>query len=456
MPSFDFDLFVIGGGSAGVRLARTAAGYGARVGLAEDADLGGTCVNLGCVPKKLLAYGAHIADELEDAAGFGWTIDAARFDWPTLIHNKDAEIARLNRIYAGLLSSAGVEVRRARARVTGPQEVEVGGSVVRAAHVAVCTGGQPVRLPIPGAELALTSDQLFSLPALPNRLLVLGGGYIAAEFASIFRGFGVDVELVHRGPLFLRGFDDDLRAHLAHEMTKKGVRLRWNAEATAITATPEGLRVDLSDGESALVDQVLMATGRSPNTAGLGLREVGVACTDGGAIRVDEAFYTSVPSILALGDVINRVALTPVALGEAMVVARNLFAGGTLRMDYRDIPTAVFTNPNAAAVGLTEADARALGPVRLFKSTFRPMKHTLSGRDERTFMKLVVDTTTDRVLGCHMVGPDAGELIQGLAVALKCGATKAQFDATIGIHPTAAEEFVTMRTPWTPAPPAAP
>ncbi len=452
MPCYDVDLIVIGGGSAGVRLARTAASYGARVVLAEERWLGGTCVNVGCVPKKLLSYGAHFAEDFEDARGFGWSVGEVSFDWATLRDAKDKEIERLNGIYARLLERSGVEVHAARAVLEGPHAVGIGEKVLTAEYIAVCTGGWPTVPEIPGVHLAITSNEVFGLDALPERLLVVGGGYIAVEFASIFHGFGAHVDLAYRGDLFLRGFDDDLRHELANEMRKKGVHLHWRCEVTRIEERGDGrLDVVLDDGDVVVVDEVLMATGRVPNTEGLGLEAAGVEVDENGAIVVDDHFCTNVPSIYALGDVIDRVQLTPVALGEAMVVASNLFTDRFKIMDYRDIPTAVFTHPNVGTVGLSEHDARLAYPrVSIFKSRFRPMKHTLSGRDEQTFMKLVVDADTDRVLGCHMVGPEAGELIQGLAVALKCHATKAQFDATIGIHPTAAEEFVTMRTEWKP------
>lgn len=458
MPSYDVDLFVIGGGSAGVRLARMSASYGARVIMAEDQALGGTCVNVGCVPKKLFSYGAHYAEAFADAAGYGWRIDGdVRFDWPTLRRNKDTEIARLNGIYANLLDRAGVEVVNGRATLVGPHEVEVGGRRVTAERIAICTGGTPRVPDIPGAEHCLLSHDMFALEALPKRALVVGGGYIAVEFASILHGFGVHADLAYRGDLFLRGFDDDVRHELANELRKKGVHLHWNCRIASVHRRDDGgLDATLTDGDVLDVDAVLMAIGRVPNTQGLGLEAAGVETDARGAIVVDDDFRTNVPSIYALGDVIDRVQLTPVALGEAMVLARNLFCEGADRMDYRDIPTAVFTHPNVGTVGLTQSEAeRTLGKVRVYKSLFRPMLHTLTGRDEKTFMKLIVDDATDRVVGCHMIGPDAGEVVQGLAVAMKAGVTKAQVDATVGIHPTAAEEFVTMRTEWQPPRPLA-
>lgn len=455
MPSYDYDLLVIGGGSGGVRCARTAAAHGVRVGLVEAQRLGGTCVNVGCVPKKLLAYGAHYAEDFEDARGFGWSVQGISFDWPTLVANQAQEIARLNGVYERLLDRVGVEILRAWGVVTGPHEVELrpvegSGSPQRvtARYIVVATGGKPWLPPdLPGGELVKSSDDMFTLERLPERLVVAGGGYIAVEFASIFNGFGVHVDLVHRGELFLRGFDRDARRELANEMRKKGVHLHFNSQFSHVERHGDGLIVHLTDGDALKADLALFAVGRRPNTEGLGLDAVGVKLSPRGAVLVDEEFRTSVPSIYAIGDVIDRIQLTPVALEEGMLLARRLFARGSQRVDYADIPTTVFTNPNLAAVGLTEEEARDRGPVRIYKSLFRPMKHTLSGRDEKTFMKLVVDDETDLVLGCHMVGPDAGEIIQGFAVALKCGATKAQFDATVGIHPTLAEEFVTMRDP---------
>lgn len=447
MPTYDFDLIVIGGGSGGVRCARTAASLGARVALVEGGRLGGTCVNLGCVPKKLFAYGAHYREDFEDAAGFGWTVGSTSFDWSTLIKNKDREIERLNGVYARLLDRAGVERIAGWASLKGAHAVAVGDTVHTSRFIVIATGGKPWRPELPGGEHVLTSDDIFALPALPARVVIAGGGYIAAEFASIFHGLGCRVDLVYRGDLFLRGFDADARRELANAMRKKGIHLRFQSRFARVERVDDGLSVHLSDGDHVQADLALFAVGRRPNTDGLGLDAIGVARTDRGAIAVDAHFQTSVDSIYAVGDVIDRIQLTPVALAEGMIVARNLFGGQDRRVDYSDVPTAVFTHPNLAAVGLTEADARARGNVRVFKSIFRPMRHTMTGRDEQTFVKLVVDGETDRVLGVHMVGPEAGEVIQGFAVALKCHATKAQFDATIGIHPTIAEEFVTMRDP---------
>jgi glutathione reductase (NADPH) len=446
MSQYDFDLFVIGAGSGGVRAARMAAGLGARVAVAEERYLGGTCVNVGCVPKKLLVYASHFGEDFEDSAGFGWQVDGAGFDWSTLIANKDKEIARLNGVYERLLTGAGVELIESRATILDPHHVEVDGRRVSARYILVATGGRPVRPDLPGQELGLVSDDVFHLERQPERVLVAGGGYIAVEFAGIFNGLGSRTTQLYRGPLFLRGFDDDIRRFLAEEMPKKGVDLRFNGVAEAIEKTSSGLAVSLNDGSRLEVDAVLFAIGRRPNTAGLGLEKAGVALSAKGAVTVDADHRSNVPSIYAIGDVTDRVQLTPVALAEGMVVARNLFGSAESRTDYADIPTAVFSQPPIGTVGLSEAEARARhGAVDVYRSIFRPMKHTLSGRDERALMKLVVARDSRRVLGAHMVGADAGEIIQGLAIALKAGATKEVFDATIGVHPTAAEEFVTLR-----------
>ena len=448
MADHDYDLFVIGGGSAGVRAARMSASYGARVAVAEERYLGGTCVNVGCIPKKLFAYASHFAEEFDDAANFGWTVGKRSFDWRTLIANKDAEIWRLNGIYQRLLTDAGVEIFADRVTIVDPHSLAAGDRSVTANTILVATGGWPSVPDVPGAAHAITSNEAFHLDALPPRVIIVGGGYIAVEFAGIFNGMGAAVTQLYRRELFLRGFDDDVRAHLAREMGKKGVDLRFNADIAGIEKTEAGLVATLRDGARFAADCVMYATGRAPNTAGLGLEHAGVALSDAGAVVVDEAFRTSAPSIYAIGDVIDRVQLTPVAIAEAMVVAKALFAGGTGTLDYELVPSAVFSQPNLASVGLTEdAARRRYRDVTIYKSTFRALKHTITGRDEETLMKLIVDAATDRVVGVHMVGPDAGEVVQGIAVALKAGATKAVFDATIGIHPTAAEEFVTMRTP---------
>ena len=459
MANYDFDLFVIGGGSGGVRAARMAAQRGARVGLAEQRGtegLGGTCVNVGCIPKKLYSYAAHFAEGFEESHGFGWVGAAPRFDWPLLKANRRREISRLNGVYQNLLTGAGVTVMNAHARLTGPNSLLVGNQERRARCILIATGGQPFVPDVPGAQHASVSDAMFDLDPFPQRLLVVGGGYIACEFASIFRGLGASVTQFYRGEQILRGFDADVRQFIATEMRKKGVDLRLGADVASIARTGRGLEVAVQapgpKSAPVLVDAVLYATGRVPHVQGLGLEAVGVAQRDDGAIIVDAHYQTSVPTVYALGDVTHRVQLTPVALGEAMVVVDRLFPpppGKSPRsMSYDYIPTVVFTHPNIGTVGFSETDAQArFGRVTVFRSEFKALKHTLSGSSERTLMKLVVDEATDRVVGLHMVGPDAGEIVQGFAVAMKAGATKAVFDSTIGIHPTAAEEFVTMREP---------
>ncbi len=447
--AYDFDLFVIGAGSGGVRAARFAAGYGARVAVAESHYLGGTCVNVGCVPKKLLVYGAHYAEDIHEAKGYGWTIDGARFDWASLIANKDREIQRLNGIYKNLLTDSGVTLLQAHARLVDPHTVEVDGKHYSAEHILIATGGWPFVPDIPGREHAITSNEAFYLDELPRRVLVVGGGYIAVEFASIFHGCGADTTLLYRGDLFLRGFDGSLRDHLKDELIKKGLDLQFNADITRIDRQADGtLLATLEDGRTLEADCIFYATGRRPMLDGLGLENVDVALDKRGFIAIDDQFRTTTPSILAIGDVIGRIQLTPVALAEGMAVARQLFRPDEYRpVDYHNIATAVFSLPNMATVGLTEEQAREKGhKVVLFESRFRPMKQTMTDSLERSLMKLVVDADTDKVLGCHMAGPEAGEIIQGLAVALKAGATKRIFDDTVGIHPTAAEEFVTMRT----------
>jgi glutathione reductase (NADPH) len=452
MESFDCDLFVIGGGSGGVRAARMAAQRGARVVLAEAAALGGTCVNVGCIPKKLYSYAAHFARDFEDAAGFGWDLEPPRFDWSRLKKNRAAEIGRLNGVYEQLLRTAAVEIVGGWATLLDANTVQVAAGAGerrwRARHILVATGGTPTVPPLPGREHVLTSDSMFDLEPFPRRLVVVGGGYIACEFASIFRGLGAQVTQLYRGEQVLRGFDDDVRSFLAQELGKQDIDLRLHSNVAAVARRADALAVTLEDGEVLEADCVLYATGRVPNIAGLGLELAGVDLTPHGGVKVDENFRSSVPSIFAVGDVSSRLQLTPVALAEAMVVVDALFGSGTRRMEYDCVPTAVFTHPNIGTVGLTEAQARARhGTVRIFRSEFRALKHTLGGSSERTLMKLVVDAASDRVVGLHMVGPDAGEIVQGFAVAMKAGATKAVFDATIGIHPTAAEEFVTMREP---------
>ncbi|MHA7809564.1 MAG: glutathione-disulfide reductase [Marinobacter adhaerens] len=446
----DFDLIVIGAGSGGVRLARMSAQRGAKVAVVESRYLGGTCVNVGCVPKKLFVYGAHVHDELEDAAGYGWQVplDDVSFDWPKLVANKNAEIERLNGIYGRLLENAGVTIIEGTASLSDANTVVVGDTSYRAKHITIATGSWPVIPDVPGKECILTSNEMFYLPQLPKQAVVWGGGYIAVEFAGILAGLGVDTTLLYRGDLFLRGFDVDIRRFTEQEMRKKGVNLQFGVTIESVEAENAHYRVQLNNGETLETGLVMAATGRRALVDGLGLTDLGVQLSASGHVVVDDHFQTAVPSITALGDVIGTPQLTPVALAQGMVLSRRLFGDGKGEMDYSAIPTAVFCQPNIGTVGLTEEEAREAGHrLRIYRSEFRPMKYTLSGRDERSLMKLVVDDETDRVLGAHMVGPDAGEITQGLAVAIKAGATKAQFDSTLGIHPTSAEEFVTMREP---------
>ncbi|MBL4782748.1 MAG: glutathione-disulfide reductase [Porticoccaceae bacterium] len=450
MSDYDVDLFVIGAGSGGVRTARMSAQYGARVIVAEEQYLGGTCVNVGCVPKKLFVYASAFAEEFTTAAGFGWTVPPQSFDWPTLRDNKNREIERLNGIYRNLLKQSGVELIEGRAQVTGPHSVVVNGREYTARNILLCTGGRPHVPDFPGNEHAITSEDAFYLDTLPKRIVIVGGGYIAVEFAGIFHGLGVETHLLYRGPLFLRGFDEDVRKHLAEEMLKKGVHLHFETTIQEISKDPSKpqvqLSLSLSDGSTMAVDSVMYATGRKANIQNLGLETTAVSCDSRGAIEVDDFFQTREPSIYALGDVIGRVELTPVAIREGMALSENLFKGGTTTVDYDFIPTAVFSQPNIGTVGFSEAEAQEkYGDIQVFESRFKPMKQTLGGIDEKVYMKLIVDSATDRVVGCHMVGESAGEIMQGLGVAVKAGATKADFDATVGIHPTAAEEFVTMR-----------
>jgi glutathione reductase (NADPH) len=450
MADFDYDLFVIGAGSGGVRAARMAAGFGARVAVAEDRYMGGTCVNVGCVPKKLYVYASEFGKAFGDARGFGWDSGKVPFDWATLRDNKKTEIARLNAIYRNLLSGVEADLIDGRAGVVDPHTVAVNGQHYRAEKILIATGGWPYIPEFPGNELAITSNEIFDLDAFPERLVVVGGGYIAVEFAGIFNGLGSQVTQLYRGPLFLRGFDSDIRAHAAQEIAKTGVDLRFEINVDSISRESGGLQVNLTDGSSLEADVVLYATGRKAHLQGLGLEHTGVRLSEFGTIEVDDHYRTAEPSIYALGDVTGGMELTPVALAEGMAFARRQFGAMDQQVDYDFIPTAVFCQPNIGTVGFTEDEARArFGHIRLFKSTFRPMKHTISGRDEKTFMKLIVDKASDRVVGVHMMGPDAGEIMQGIAIALRAGATKALFDSTIGIHPTAAEEFVTMREPWT-------
>ena len=450
MANYDYDLFVIGAGSGGVRAARTAAATGVKVAVAEDRYLGGTCVNVGCVPKKLYSYAAHFHDAFEDSSGFGWTIpQAPSFDWATLRDNKIEEIKRLNGIYNRLLDGAGVTLINGRAKVVDAHAVEINGERITAEKILVAVGGWPWTPQFEGSEYTVNSNQVFDLDDFPKRFLVLGGGYIAVEFASIFNGLGADTHLVYRGALFLRGFDHEVREFTRDEMAKKGVNLHFEANIERIRKVDGGLEVTLTNGEQLEVDAVLAATGRRPHLEGLGLDSLGVELNTDGTLKVNERYESSVPSILALGDVTGGPELTPVALAEAMHLVQHHYGDKTPGpLDYQNIATAVFCHPNIGTVGLSEEEARErFGAVRIYSADFRPMKHTLSGSDERCLMKLVVDDASDRVVGAHMVGDEAGETIQGIAIAVRAQLTKTDFDATVGIHPTAAEEFVTMRSP---------
>lgn len=444
---FDFDLFVIGAGSGGVRAARMAAQTGARVAAAEGAPLGGTCVNLGCIPKKLYSYAAHYAEAFEESHGYGWEGEKPVLNWETLKRQRATEISRLNGVYENLFKGAGVELIRGWAKLQDPNTVLLdNGKAYTARHILIATGGKPVVPDVPGKEYVITSNEIFDLPEFPQRLLVVGGGYIASEFASIFNGLGSRVVQLYRSEQILRGFDREIRDFVAGEMRKAGVDIRTNTNIASVEKTPEGLKATLEDGSVLVADQILYATGRAPKITGLGFEALGGQTAKNGAIKVNERYQTSIPSIFALGDVTDRVQLTPVALAEAMVLVDDLFGKKQKKMSYEYIPTAVFTHPNIGTVGYSEEEARdKFGDIRVFRSEFRPLKHTLSGSAARVFMKLIVDVASDKVVGMHMAGDDAGEIIQGFAVAVKAGVTKAGFDSTIGIHPTAAEEFVTMR-----------
>ncbi|QSQ18865.1 glutathione-disulfide reductase [Pyxidicoccus parkwayensis] len=448
MARYDFDLFTIGGGSGGVASSRRAGSYGARVALCEDRDLGGTCVHRGCVPKKLLVYGSHFHEDFQDAAGYGWTVPEPTFDWAKLRDAKDKETARLGGVYARLLRDSGVTVVEGRGRLVDPHTVEVAGKRYTAERILVATGSRPYLPPdVTGIEHALTSDDALSFPSLPKRLAIVGGGYIGVELAGVFHGLGSKVTVILRGPSVLNGFDGDVRAVLTEEMRKKGIEVLVDTFIRDIEKRADGgVSLMTRSGETVEADAVLYATGRVPNSSGLGLEEAGVKVDARGAVMVDEWSRTSVEHIFAVGDVTDRLNLTPVAIAEGRALAETLFHDNPMKMDHTNVPSAVFSQPPVGCVGLSEFEARERhGKVDIYVASFKPMKHTLSGRNERTMMKLVVERSTQKVLGCHMVGADAPEIIQGLAVAVKCGATKAQFDATVGIHPTAAEEFVTMR-----------
>lgn len=421
---------------------------GAKVAVAENRDLGGTCVNVGCVPKKLFVYASHYSEDFEDSRAYGWASSVPPFDWPTLRDNKNAEIARLNGVYESLLENAGVEIMRGTAVFTGPHTLEVDGRAVSAEKILVATGSWPAVGNIPGRDLIITSNEAFHLERFPRHVVIIGGGYIAVEFAGIFNGLGAEVVQLYRSPLFLRGFDDDLRTFVRDELAKKGIDVRMQRTVEAIEGRPGDLTVHLSDGSRIATELVMCAIGRHANTAHLNLPAAGVETRPDGSIPVDVHYRSNVPHVLAIGDVIGKLQLTPVAIAEAMALVETHFGGRPTELDYEFIPTAVFCQPNLGTVGPTESEAQErYGALKIYESTFRPMKHTMTGGSERTYMKLVVAEESDRVVGVHMVGPEAGEIIQGMAVALKAGATKATFDATVGIHPTAAEEFVTMREP---------
>ncbi len=444
-----YDLVVIGAGSGGVRAARMAAGFGAKVAVIEDRYLGGTCVNVGCVPKKLYVYGSSFSETWSDAAGYGWQSESPTFDWPTLRDNKIKEISRLNGIYDKLLENSGAELIHGRGRILDPHRVAVGERVLDTQRILIATGGWPRMPEMPGIDLALSSNEIFDLPELPKRILVVGGGYIAVEFAGIFAGLGVQTILSYRGPNILKEFDREIVEQLVTEMPKKGVEVRLNHKLYGFEKTDSGISVSHSGEDSLEVDAVLMAVGRVPNTFGLGLENTDVSVREDGTIEVFDHFQTREPSVYAVGDVTGTVALTPVALAEGMALAKYLFDGALkAEVDYDHLPTTIFSQPNIGTLGLSEEAVIARGMrARVYTSRFRPMKHTLSGRDEQSLFKLIVDDASDQILGLHILGPDAGEILQGFAVALKAGATKAVFDATIGIHPTAAEELVTMREP---------
>jgi glutathione reductase (NADPH) len=447
MAGYEYDLFVIGAGSGGVRASRIAAGHGARVGICEDDLVGGTCVIRGCVPKKLLVYGSHVSEEVEDAAAYGWTIPHPRFEWATLRDNVQKEVMRLNGVYKNLLKGAGVDLVVGRGRLMDAHTIAVGDRMITADKILIATGAQPWRPDIPGAELAIVSDDAFHLPSLPSRVVIVGGGYIAVEFAGIFNGLGAEITMVVRRDRVLRGFDEECREAVQDGMRNKGVTFRTGAQIARLERRGKAIVATLADGSALEADTVMYATGRNPNTAGLGLEKAGVNLDKAGAVAVDEWSRTTVDNIYAVGDVTNRLNLTPVAIMEGHCFADTVFGDRPRKPDHCDVPSAVFSQPQLATVGLSEAQARQVyGKVHCYTAAFRPMKYTLSGRQQRTFMKLVVDAVSDRVVGVHMVGDDAAELIQGIAIAVKAGATKALFDATVGIHPTAGEEFVTMRT----------
>ncbi|MEQ8194852.1 MAG: glutathione-disulfide reductase [Rhodospirillales bacterium] len=445
MAKFDFDLITIGAGSGGVRASRLAGGYGARVAVIEESRLGGTCVMRGCVPKKLLVYGAHFAEDFEDARGFGWDVGEPSFDWSKLIANKNKELDRLEGVYGRILRDNGVKIVPGRGRLADKHTVEVDGKTLTAEKILIACGGWPSTPDIPGIEHVISSNEALDLPALPKSIVIVGGGYIAVEFAGIFNALGVKTTLIIRAGSILRGFDEDIRETLAAEMEKKGIVIRREMVVRSIAKTGGGYSMLLAGGEEVTADVVMYATGRAPNTRAIGLEDIGMNLAENGAVMVNEWNRSSIENIYALGDCTDRVQLTPVAIAEGRAFSETNFNGNPIKVDYADIPSAVFSAPPVGTAGLTEDQARGKAPVDVYISRFRAMKHTLSGRDEMTMMKLVVERKTDRVVGCHLLGPDAPEIVQILGIALKCGATKAQFDATVGVHPTAAEELVTLR-----------
>jgi len=443
---FDYDLFVIGAGSGGVRASRISSGFGAKVAIAEEYRVGGTCVIRGCVPKKLLVYASHFSEDFEDAAAYGWTVGKATHSWKTLIANKDTEIDRLEGIYHNILKNNGVELYEGRATVLDKHTVQVGDQKITTKYILIATGGAPVMPPIPGIEHAISSNEAFHLEDMPKRMIVVGGGYIAVEFAGIFNGLGADVIQLYRGEQILRGFDTDVQNVLAEEIRKKGIDVRTHSNPVSIEKIDSGLLVTLEDGSTLEAEGIMYATGRKPNTDGLGLEEAGIELQQNGAVKVTPASQSTVENIYAVGDVTDRIALTPVAIHEGMAFAETVFDNRPRAVDHSNVPSAVFSQPQVGSVGLTEEQARAeYGDVDIYKSQFRPMKHTLTGASEQAFVKLIVDQKSDVVVGAHIIGSDAAEIIQAVGIALKCGATKAQFDSTVGVHPSLAEEIVTMR-----------
>ena len=446
MSRYEYDLFVIGGGSGGIRAARLSSSFGARVAIAEEKYLGGTCVNVGCVPKKLFFYASHFSEEFNHAQSYGWYLNNNKFVWDDLIKNKNKEIERLNDIYQKILNNSNVKVFEGHAKIIDPHTIKINNENITTKYIMIATGGWPYVPDIEGKELAITSNEAFFLETLPNKIIIVGGGYIAIEFASIFKGLNIETSLIYRGPLFLRGFDKDLREVLSNEMKKKGINLIFNKDIKKINKINTEISAELDDGQKLIADQVMFATGRRPNCSNIGLDEVGVKLDAEGAIEINSNYQTNISSIYAVGDVTNRINLTPVALAEGSIVANNLFNNTSKIASYENIPTCVFSQPNIATVGLTEDEARKkYKDITVYKSLFTPLKLTLTQSNEKSFIKLITNKKTNLVIGAHMVGENAGEIMQGIAIAIKAGATKDIFDSTIGIHPTLAEEFVTMR-----------